>query len=67
MRQRYDEYTQVNGATANRLMDEVEKLEKIRDAAIELLDGFHADGLESITGIEERECQRLLNIIRGES
>lgn len=38
--QRYREYEQVNGATANRLMDEVERLECIHQKAINALKPF---------------------------
>lgn len=41
------------------------ELDRVKEAAIELLDGFHEFDLEKATGINSDRCRELLSIIRS--
>jgi len=66
-RQRYGDYEAINGAIANRLTDEVEQLERIQQAALEVVSGMDVWDLMSVTGIKEDRCKELLHMLNPDA
>lgn len=62
-RERYSEFEQVNGSVANRLMNQVEFLEKVLKAALDVVDGVDCVDLQGITGLPEERCKEIMALL----